>query len=163
METTTSPPDQEAIDQFAAGFRGAFSHPGDSEYDRARLVRNGLIDRFPALIARCHGTADVVAAVNFAREQGLDLSVRGGSHNVAGLATSDGGIVIDLSAVRAVLAASPGHGTPGPPCVGSAPAACIRISVRSRTSWPARPSAPTTTGWSSSKPNTIPVTSFTST
>ena len=100
METISN---QEAIDQFAAGFHGTVMRPGDPGYDDARLVRNGLIDRFPALIARCRGTADVVSAVNFAREQELDLSVRGGGHNVAGLATNDGGIVIDLSEMRAVL------------------------------------------------------------
>jgi FAD/FMN-containing dehydrogenase len=86
-----------------AGFRGTLIQPGDPDYDEARKVRNGLIDRSPALVARCRGTADVVAAVNYAREQGLDLSVRGGGHNVAGLATNDGGVVIDLSDMRAVL------------------------------------------------------------
>jgi FAD/FMN-containing dehydrogenase len=102
MQATTEL-NQEAFEQLAASFRGTLTRPGDPDYERARLVRNGLIDRFPALIARCRGTADVVNAVNFAREQGLDLSVRGGSHNVAGLATNDGGIVIDLSEMRAVL------------------------------------------------------------
>ena len=63
---------------------------------------NGLIDRCPSLIARCSGIADVVAAVNFAREHDLLLSVRGGGHNVAGTAMNDGGIVIDLSAMRGV-------------------------------------------------------------
>lgn len=100
---TTTPLDAETVAQLANGFRGTLIQPGDSGYDDARMVRNGLIDRSPALIARVHGTADVVAAVNFAREQGLDLSVRGGAHNVAGLATNDGGIVIDLSEMRAVL------------------------------------------------------------
>jgi FAD/FMN-containing dehydrogenase len=93
----------ETIDQLRAGFRGHLIQPGDPEYAEARLVFNGLIDRQPALIARCHGTADVVAAVNFAREQGLVVSVRGGGHNVAGNAVNDGGIVIDLSAMRAVV------------------------------------------------------------
>lgn len=95
--------DAEVFGSLAAGFRGTLIQPGDPGYDDARMVRNGLIDRCPVIIARCHGTADVVAAVNFAREQGLDLSVRGGAHNVAGLATNDGGIVIDLSEMRAVF------------------------------------------------------------
>jgi FAD/FMN-containing dehydrogenase len=95
--------DAEVFGSLAAGFRGRLIQPGDPGYDDARMVRNGLIDRCPVIIARCHGTADVVAAVNFAREQGLDLSVRGGAHNVAGLATNDGGIVIDLSEMRAVF------------------------------------------------------------
>jgi FAD/FMN-containing dehydrogenase len=100
---TVEPLNAETVAQLAAGFRGTLIQPGDPGYDDARMVRNGLIDRFPAIIAHCHGTADVVAAVNFAREQGLDLSVRGGAHNVAGLATNDGGIVIDLSEMRAVF------------------------------------------------------------
>ncbi len=99
----TNPLNTEVVAQLAAGFRGTLIQPGEPGYDDARMVRNGLIDRSPAIIARCHGTADVVATVNFAREQGLDLSVRGGGHNVAGLATNDGGIVVDLSDMRAVL------------------------------------------------------------
>lgn len=100
---TVEPLNAEVVAQLAAGFRGTLTQPGDPGYDDARMVRNGLIDRSPAIIAHCHGTADVVAAVNFARDQGLDVSVRGGSHNVAGLATNDGGIVIDLSGMRAVF------------------------------------------------------------
>ncbi len=76
--------------------------PGDPPYDEARTVRNGLIDRHPALIADCTGVADVVAAVNFARDHGMLLSVRGGGHNVAGNAVNDGGFVIDLSAMRGI-------------------------------------------------------------
>jgi FAD/FMN-containing dehydrogenase len=76
--------------------------PDDPGYDEARAVRNGLIDRRPALIIRCNGAADVVAAVNFARDRGLLVSVRGGGHNVAGNAVNDGGLVIDLSAMRGV-------------------------------------------------------------
>jgi FAD/FMN-containing dehydrogenase len=88
---------------FAAGIRGRVLTPGTLEYEEARTVRNGLIDRRPGLIVRCQGTADVVDAVNFARERGLLVSVRGGGHNVAGSAVNDGGIVIDLSEMRGVL------------------------------------------------------------
>jgi FAD/FMN-containing dehydrogenase len=94
--------DDALIGGFASSLRGAALKAGDGEYDDARSVRNGLIDRHPALIARCAGVADVVACVNFAREHGLLLSVRGGGHNVAGSATNDGGLVIDLSAMRGV-------------------------------------------------------------
>lgn len=92
----------QAVQELRTGFRGQIIEPDSTEYETARRVRNGLINRFPALIARCSGVADVVAAVNFAREHRLPLSVRGGAHNVAGNATNDDGIVIDLSAMRAV-------------------------------------------------------------
>jgi FAD/FMN-containing dehydrogenase len=92
----------EAIDQLQADFRGEVIGPGSPAYEETRRVRNGLIDRHPALIARCAGVADVVAAVNFAREHEMLLSIRGGSHNVSGAATNDGGIVIDLSGMRGV-------------------------------------------------------------
>jgi FAD/FMN-containing dehydrogenase len=94
--------DAERLQQFAMGVRGRVLQPGDSGYDEARAVRNGLIDRRPALIVQCAGTADVVDAVDFAREQRLVVSIRGGAHNVAGNAVNDGGMVIDLSAMRAV-------------------------------------------------------------
>ena len=84
------------------GFLGRLITAGHAEYDTARAVWNGRIDRHPRLIARCGGTADVAAAVRFAREHDLEIAVRGGGHNVAGTAVCDDGIVIDLSAMRAV-------------------------------------------------------------
>ena len=95
--------DEATIEEFRGRLRGPLLTPDDPGYDEARAVRNGLIDRRPALIARCSGTADVVACVNFARERGLLLSVRGGAHNVAGNAVNDGGLVIDLSQMRGVF------------------------------------------------------------
>jgi FAD/FMN-containing dehydrogenase len=94
--------DAEALEAFLMGIRGAVVRPGDAGYDDARAVWNGLIDRRPALIVRCSGTADVVDCVNFAREQNLPLSIRGGGHNVTGNAVNDGGLVIDLSSMRGV-------------------------------------------------------------
>ena len=81
---------------------GAVLLPSDAAYDEARRVHNGLIDRRPALVVRCHGTADVQAALRYGRERGLEIAVRGGGHNVAGNAVCDGGLVIDLSAMRGV-------------------------------------------------------------
>jgi FAD/FMN-containing dehydrogenase len=92
----------EAIHEFVGRVRGAVIQPGDAGYDDARRVWNGLIDRRPALIVRPTGTADVIEAVNFARDEGLLLSIRGGGHNVAGNAVNDGGLVIDLAAMRGV-------------------------------------------------------------
>ena len=80
----------------------ALLQPGDQEYDQARAIWNGMIDRRPAAIVRCQSVADVVAAVNFARDQGMALAVRGGGHNAAGNALCDDGLVIDLSGMRAV-------------------------------------------------------------
>ena len=81
---------------------GSVSVPGDEAYDEARTVWNGMIDRRPAVIARCETPEDVVASVNFARDQDLLIAVRGGAHNVAGNATCDDGIVIDLSRMKRV-------------------------------------------------------------
>jgi FAD/FMN-containing dehydrogenase len=92
----------EAIGALRGNLRGTLIGPGDPAYAEARTVMNGLIDRKPALIVRCSGVADVIAAVTFARENGLLLSVRGGGHNVAGNAVNDGGLVIDLSGMRGV-------------------------------------------------------------
>jgi FAD/FMN-containing dehydrogenase len=84
------------------GFAGAQFAPGDDGYDDARRVYNGLIDRQPGLIARATGTTDVVAAVAAARAQGLELSVKGGGHSVAGRALTDGGLMLDLSGLKAI-------------------------------------------------------------
>jgi FAD/FMN-containing dehydrogenase len=89
--------------ELAATFRGELIGPGDKAYDEARRVWNGLIDRRPALIARCTGVADVVAAVSFARENDLLVAVRGGGHNVAGNCMCDDGIVIDLSLMKGIF------------------------------------------------------------
>ena len=97
-----APLDAEARQVFMEGVRGVVLTTGDPGYDDARAIWNGLIDRRPALIVQCTGAADVVDAVNFARERGLLLSVKGGGHNVAGNAVNDGGLVIDLSQMRGV-------------------------------------------------------------
>jgi hypothetical protein len=83
-------------------FRGELIAADQTDYDNARAVWNGMVDRRPRLIARCTGAADVASAVRFARDCDLDIAIRGGGHNVAGTAVCDDGIVIDLSAMRAV-------------------------------------------------------------
>src|SRR5205085_1344587 len=85
-----------------ASFTGELVSPGDPSYDEHRRVWNGSIDRFPALIARCGGVADVVAAVGFATRTGLPVAVRGGGHSLPGLSVCDGGIVIDLGPMKRV-------------------------------------------------------------
>lgn len=92
----------EAVQALQQQMRGQVILPSHPEYDEVRRVWNGMIDRYPALIARCTGVADVIAAVNFAREHELLVAVRGGGHNVAGYATCDGGLVIDLSAMKGI-------------------------------------------------------------
>ncbi len=94
--------DDRAVEGFGSGLRGELLRPGDSGYEGVRRVWNGMIDRHPALIARCAGVADVMAAVDFARENDLLLAVRGGGHNVAGSAVCDGGLVIDLSPMKGI-------------------------------------------------------------
>ncbi len=91
-----------AIDELSAGMRGTVLRSDDPGYNEARSIWNGMIDRRPAVIARCIGVADIVASMNFARSQGIALSMRSGGHNISGLAVCDGGIMIDLSLMRGV-------------------------------------------------------------
>ena len=91
-----------AIDKFKASLRGPLLQTCDAGYDEARKIWNGMIDKRPALIARCTGVADVILCVNFARENDLLVAVRGGGHNVAGNAVCDGGLVIDLTRMKGI-------------------------------------------------------------
>lgn len=90
------------LDEFRAALRGKLIQPSDPEYDASRAIWNAMIDRRPAMIVRCAGAADVLAAVNFARDKRIALAIRGGGHNIAGSALCDDGLVIDLSGMRAV-------------------------------------------------------------
>ena len=92
----------ESEDAFAAQLHGGLTRPGDPAYDEARALFNAMIDRRPALIARVADVDDVVAAVSYARENGLPLAIRGGGHHGAGLGSVDDGLVIDLSGLRSV-------------------------------------------------------------
>lgn len=91
---------QTTIEELKAKLRGELILPGDSKYDSARKVYNAMIDRRPRMIVRCADVADVIAAVNFARENGIKLAIRGGGHNAAGLGVCDDGLVVDLSPIR---------------------------------------------------------------
>src|SRR5262249_17749387 len=84
-------------------FTGALIERGDARYDDARRVHNGLIDKRPALVARCASTADVVDALHIARDRDLPIAVRGGGHNVAGKATIDDGVLIDVGPMKGVF------------------------------------------------------------
>lgn len=90
----------EAYTAFKTGFRGVLLTPQDAAFEETRQLWNGMIDRRPGLIARCTGTVDVVQAVRFAAQHRLLMSVRSGGHNIAGLATNDGGLMIDMSLLR---------------------------------------------------------------
>ena len=94
--------DEAGITALAAEIRGEVVVPGDAAYDEARRVWNSMIDKHPALIARCTGTADVAAALRWASVRDLPVAVRGGGHNVAGNAVNDGGVVIDLSRMKGI-------------------------------------------------------------
>ena len=92
----------QAISELAGSFSGRLIQPTDPAYEEARKLHNGLIDKRPALIARCAGLADILDAVRLARKLGLEIAVRGGGHNVAGLASVNGGLMIDLSGMKGI-------------------------------------------------------------
>lgn len=105
MATATQPPamlDELAIQNLAAAMRGRVIRPEDPDYDEARALYNAMIDKRPALIAQCADVADVIAAVNFARDNAIIVAIRGGGHNGPGLGSVDGGLVIDLSRMNGV-------------------------------------------------------------
>jgi FAD binding domain/Berberine and berberine like len=111
MTTTQTAPTTDAVsyDDLVAALRGELILPGDPGYDDARAVYNGMIDQHPAAIARCRDTADVVACVRFARQHGIEIAVRGGGHNAAGLGVRDHALVIDLSALRSTTVDPQNH------------------------------------------------------
>lgn len=94
--------DNERLDALASTFSGSILLPVDDGYEDARRVHNGLVDRRPALIAGCRGTTDIADAIAFARSNHLEISVRGGGHNVAGRCVTEGGLMIDLSAMKGI-------------------------------------------------------------
>src|SRR5258707_1601100 len=93
---------EQVIDTFRQNLRGRLIQQGDADYDTARALYNGMIDKRPRLIARCVNVTDVIAAVTFAREEGWLLAIRGGGHNGPGLGSVNDGLVIDLSLMKSV-------------------------------------------------------------
>ena len=94
--------ERQATIEAADGFRGQVIRPGDPGYEAARRVYNGLVDRHPAMVVRAAGVADVIVAVNLAREHRLPLAVRGGGHGIAGFGSCDDGLVLDLGGMRGI-------------------------------------------------------------
>ena len=92
--------DQAMIEEFKANLRGQLIQPGDEDYYEACKIYNAMIERRPGMIARCADVGDVMAAVNFARENDVLVAIRGGGHNGPGLGTCDDGLVIDMSAIK---------------------------------------------------------------
>ena len=95
-------PHSAKVEELRKGFKGKVITPGDREYEESRKIWNGMVDKRPAIIARCAGTQDAVNAVNFARDNGIQLAVRGAGHHIAGNSLCDDGLVVDLSHMRAV-------------------------------------------------------------
>ncbi len=98
----SKPLEEAVVQEFAANLRGKLIRPEDDDYDAIRAIFNGMIDKRPAMIVRCAGTADVIQGVNFARTHDLLLSVHGGGHGVAGNAVSEGGLMLDLSPMKGI-------------------------------------------------------------
>ncbi len=102
MQKTVKDLNAAVLEEFAAGLRGHLVFPGDDNYDEERKVYNGMIDKRPGMIVKCADVADVMLSVNFGRENGLLIAVRGGGHNGGGLGLCDDGMVIDLSGLKFV-------------------------------------------------------------
>src|SRR6476646_10553918 len=94
--------DTARVDAFAEQLHGSITRPTDTDYDEVRALYNAMIDKRPALIARCADVDDVVASVNFGRDQGLEIAIRCGGHNGPGLGSVDDGLMIDLSGLKTI-------------------------------------------------------------
>src|SRR4051812_25746815 len=102
LEASTKSIPQETVAALRGKLRGAVALPGEDGYDTARTIWNAMVDRRPALVVRCLGAADVIAALKLARDEKLLVAVRGGGHNIAGSAVCEGGLLIDLSLMKSV-------------------------------------------------------------
>jgi FAD/FMN-containing dehydrogenase len=129
--------DEGVLAELRAELGGVVIAPGDPDYDAARTLHNAMIDKRPAAIARCTGVAHVKAALGFGLAQGLEVAIRGGGHNVAGKALCDGGLVIDLSALKG-SASTRRHS----PCARSRASRGASSTARRRCLASRRPAAP---------------------
>ena len=102
MSIETQPSTEEVMTEFEGTLRGSLLLPDDEGYDDARTVWNAMVDEQPALVVQCAGTADVMGAVDFAREHGYPLSVKSGGHNIAGRAVADDALTVDLSGMDGI-------------------------------------------------------------
>src|SRR5579871_2121233 len=102
MTATGGTMENSVLHKFRGQVRGTVLCPGDEGYDAARAVWNARVDRRPGLILRCAGVADVIRGVQFARQNGMEFSIRGGGHNVAGWAVCEGGLMLDLTPLKGV-------------------------------------------------------------
>ncbi len=118
--------DPKAVEDLRTRFRGSLLVPGDAGYEDSRTVWNAMIDRRPALVARCVGVADVIAGMNFAREHRITLTIKGGGHNISGLAVADGGMMLDMSPMKGVMVDSDAR-------IGRAQAGCLLGDVDGET------------------------------
>src|SRR3954452_15584808 len=102
IETRPTRIGEATMTEYVVGLRGTAVQPGEEDYDRERSIWHGAHDRYPAVITRCAGVADVIRTVDLARSEGLPLAVRGGGHSIPGFSTVDDGIVLDLTLMRGI-------------------------------------------------------------
>src|SRR5258706_16329200 len=126
-----------ATETFIGKMRGPIIRPMDADYDAVRSLYNGMIEKSPVMIARCTDVADIVTAVNFARESDLRVAIRGGGHNGPGLGSVDDGLMIDMSMMKGVRVNPTAHTVRSVPAAPKAMSTTPRIS----TGWPCRPAS----------------------
>ena len=135
--------DRVDLDRLRHSVNGRVMLPGEDGYDSARALWNAMVDRRPAVVVRCASSADVAAAVDFSRNNGLEVGVRCGGHSVLGISVPDGGLLIDLSGLRAVRVDPDARRAwvQGGALLG------IWTGLRSRSAWPPRRATYLTPGW----------------
>ncbi len=144
MTTTSADMATTLHEGLATALRGELIMPGDPGYDEARAVYNAMIDKRPAAIARCRDVADVITCVRFGRDHDIEIAVRGGGHNAAGLGVSDGALVIDLSLLRSTTVSPAASHGPRRPRMHLGATSTTRPS---HSAWPPRPASSGPPAW----------------